>query len=62
MTRKVIDREKRSKRLSEIQPGENGCTNSDFCRDKSHAEGSPCYTKTARPCICVIESFRIKGI
>ena len=51
MTKKVIDREKRSKRLSEIQPGENGCTNSDFCRDKSHAEGSPCYTKTARPCI-----------
>ena len=46
--KKVIDRGKRSKTLSEVKPVEES---TEFSRDKSCAKGSPSFTKTARPCI-----------
>ena len=39
--KKVIDRGKRSKILSEVKPVEKSA---EFSRDKSHAKGSPCFT------------------
>ena len=60
-SKKVIDRGKRSKTLSEVKPIENISKNAEYSEDKSRAKGSPSFTKIARPCVCVIESFRIKG-
>ena len=44
--KKVIDRGKRSKTLSEVKPVENISKNlqREFSRDKSHAKGSPSFT------------------
>ena len=42
--KKVIDREKRSKTLSEVKPVKNINTNAEFSRDKSRAKGSPFFT------------------
>ena len=39
--KKVIDRGKRSKMLSEVKPVEKSA---EFSRDKSCAKGSPCFT------------------
>ena len=41
---KVIDRGKRSKRLSEVKPVENINKNLQSFLDKSHAKGSPSFT------------------
>ena len=54
-TKKVSHREKRSKTLGEIKPVKN---TRKFLRDKSRAEGSPSFPKTAKPYISVTESFR----
>ena len=42
---KLIDRGKRSKTLSEVQPVENISKkeSAQFSRDKSHAKGSPSF-------------------
>ena len=49
--KKVIDRGKRSKTMSEVKPVKNISKNLQFSRDKSHAKGSPSFTYTVRPCI-----------
>ena len=44
-TKKVIDRGKRSKTLSEVMPVENISKEpTEFSRDKSQAKGSPSFT------------------
>ena len=42
--KKVVNRRKRSKTLSEVQSVEKISKNLQFSRDKSHAKGSPSFT------------------
>ena len=57
----MIDRGKRSKALTEVKPVKNISKNlQSFSRHKSCAKRSPSFTETARLCIWVLESFRIK--
>ena len=45
MTKKAIDRGKRSKAMSEVKQVENINKNlQEFSRDKSHAKGRPSFT------------------
>ena len=41
--KKVTNRGKRTKTLSEVKPVENISKNQQFSRDKSHAKGSPSF-------------------
>ena len=42
--KKMIDRGKRSKTLSEVKPAKNLQESAEFSRDKSHVKGSPSFT------------------
>ena len=42
--KKVIDRRKRNKTLSELEPVVNISKNPEFSKDKCHAKGSPFFT------------------
>ena len=58
-TKKVIDRGKRSKRLTEVKRVENISKNPQSFPE-TRPKGSLSVTQTIRPCICATESFQIK--
>ena len=58
----MIDREKRGKTLSEVNPVENISKNLKSFLDPSRMQKEVLLShETARPCIWVVESFQIKG-
>ena len=57
----MINRGKISKRLNEVKPIKKIKNLQIFPEiSPACAKGSPSFTYTTRPCICVIESFWIK--